>query len=155
MTIVIERPTVGRKRQNGIAPCLDCGKPCRGVRCRVCDGKYRSAINAQKPKKKREHVPMLPLSERYPVPAPADDGSPLTEDELLDAICPQTDPDIFFAELGEGYHAAKKVCHGCPIKERCLAWALQDGIEFGVYGGASPLDRKKILRDRRRKADAA
>lgn len=160
MTITQEAPVVVERapgaRPTSKHPCQDCGKECRGWRCRTCDGKYRAAINAQKPKAERQKKePLLPLSLRYPVPTPADDDSPLTEEELLAAVCPQTDPEIFFAELGEGYHAAKRVCHGCPIKERCLAWALQEGIEFGVYGGASPLDRKRILRTRRKEGEAA
>lgn len=150
MTAVIEAP-----KATGVHPCQDCGGPCRGLRCRICDGKYRRAVNAQKPKAERApKPPMLPLSQRYPVPTPALNDRPLTEDELDEATCPQTDPDIFFAELGEGYHDAKKVCYGCPIAARCLAWALTEGFEYGVFGGASPPERKRILRTRRKRGAA-
>jgi hypothetical protein len=108
-----------------------------------------------KPKKKAgtrtPKAPTLPLAERYPVPTPADDTSPLTEDELRDALCTQVDTEIFFAELGEGYHGAKSVCAGCPIAGRCLAAYLAE--EYGVFGGATPPERKRIRREAKKRAE--
>lgn len=75
----------------------------------------------------------------------------LTDDEWDDAICAQTDPEAFFPEKGESTRAAKMVCRGCPLRAeqlggngRCLEVALANGERFGVWGGLSERDRRKI-----------
>ena len=68
----------------------------------------------------------------------------LRDDWRKDAVCAQTDPELFFAR---GQHfAAKAVCVGCPIKQQCLTEALDAEIEFGVWGGMSAPERLDVLR---------
>lgn len=79
----------------------------------------------------------------YSVPEPSPDRRPLTKDELEEAICAQVgDDEIFFAEKGQGYRDAEKVCAGCPIASRCLSSHLEE--EFGFWA-ASPPVRKQLL----------
>lgn len=85
----------------------------------------------------------------YTPPVPADDNSPLTEDELRDAMCLQIgDPEIFFAEKGATYRDAELVCSNCPIAARCLAANLDE--EYGFYA-ASPPARRRIARQLEKK----
>lgn len=52
------------------------------------------------------------------------------------------DPELWFAP---GYEAeAKELCLDCPIRALCLQKALELGEDYGVWGGASALDRRAI-----------
>lgn len=68
------------------------------------------------------------------------------------AACSGLDSDIFFPERdgkpimgGRGiYSKARKVCANCPVKSECLNYAFHfNMIEFGMFGGLSPVERKK------------
>jgi len=39
---------------------------------------------------------------------------------------------------------AKAACARCPVKTACLAWALNNREEHGVWGGLSPNERKRL-----------
>ena len=69
--------------------------------------------------------------------------------------CADVDPDVFFPNDGAGVIAAQKVCAGCPVKDQCREYALANNIVYGVWGGTSERQRRRILRDRRRAARAA
>ena len=43
---------------------------------------------------------------------------------------------------------AKAVCMGCPVRFECLAEALDDRIEWGVWGGMTERERRQLLRQR-------
>ncbi|WP_304440510.1 MULTISPECIES: WhiB family transcriptional regulator [unclassified Mycobacterium] len=68
-----------------------------------------------------------------------------------DAICAQIDPEVFFPETGQHttHRAAKRICRGCPVKQDCLDWALTNGELYGIWGGHSQ-DERKRLKTRRR-----
>lgn len=65
------------------------------------------------------------------------------------ALCPETDPEAFFPETGGRSGPAKRVCEGCEIREPCLQIALHtpEREDFGVWGGTSERDRRKMRRD--------
>ena len=63
------------------------------------------------------------------------------------AACLGTDPDIFFPE-GTVSPLAKQICGGCPVKEPCLEYALQNKEKFGIWGGTSERERRRIARQR-------
>ena len=73
-----------------------------------------------------------------------DDSVEEGEDWRDSAVCNQTDPDTFFPERGESTREAKKVCLSCDAREACLAWALETGERFGVWGGLSERERRKL-----------
>ena len=44
---------------------------------------------------------------------------------------------------------AKALCRVCPEEDRCLDWAIQTDQEFGVWGGKTERERKKLRKERR------
>lgn len=63
-----------------------------------------------------------------------------------DALCAQTDPEIFFPEHGQSSRNAKSVCAQCPVAGECLDLALRNGEREGVWGGLSPRERARLGR---------
>jgi len=61
--------------------------------------------------------------------------------------CRTTDPDALFVQ-GAAQNRAKAVCLGCPVRTECLADALDNRIEFGVWGGMTERERRALLRRR-------
>ena len=49
---------------------------------------------------------------------------------------------------GQGQHDAKAVCKTCPVLAQCLAEALDNRTEFGVWGGMTERERRALLRRR-------
>jgi WhiB family transcriptional regulator, redox-sensing transcriptional regulator len=64
------------------------------------------------------------------------------------ANCLGTDPDLFFPERGASTKEAKAVCQGCVVREDCLEYALANGEKFGIWGGYSERQRRRINRQR-------
>jgi WhiB family redox-sensing transcriptional regulator len=67
------------------------------------------------------------------------------------AACRGTDPDLFFPERGESADPARKICARCPARQPCLAYALDNGITHGVWGGLAERERR-VLRVPRQRA---
>ncbi len=65
------------------------------------------------------------------------------------ANCSGVDPDLFFPERGASTREAKEVCRGCVVREDCLEWALAAGEKFGIWGGTSERERRRIRKARR------
>lgn len=63
-------------------------------------------------------------------------------------LCRGVNPDLFFPERGESTREAKEVCRGCPVREECLEYALAGGEKFGIWGGLSERERRRIRRQR-------
>ena len=69
---------------------------------------------------------------------------------MADAVCAQTDPELWFPERGEPAHAARDICATCPVCEQCLAWAmaqegdLQRAFRHGIWGGTTPAEREAM-----------
>lgn len=61
-------------------------------------------------------------------------------------LCRQTDPEIYFPEKGGSTRAAKRLCLDCTVRAECLAAALEADERFGVWGGASERERRKMQR---------
>jgi WhiB family redox-sensing transcriptional regulator len=57
-------------------------------------------------------------------------------------------PDLFFPERGASTREAKEVCRGCEVRIDCLEYALQNGEKFGIWGGMSERERRRIRRQR-------
>jgi hypothetical protein len=66
-----------------------------------------------------------------------------------DAVCAQTRPDAFFPEVGESTADAKAVCLECPVRVQCLQYALDRDERFGVWGGFSERERRRLKRGER------
>jgi WhiB family redox-sensing transcriptional regulator len=53
------------------------------------------------------------------------------------ALCAQTDPEAFFPE---------KVCRSCEVRVECLEYALEKDERFGIWGGLSERERRRLKR---------
>lgn len=62
------------------------------------------------------------------------------------AACIGADAAIFFPESGDPVGPAKAICRACPVREQCLADALERGEVHGVWGGLSAKERRKYRR---------
>jgi WhiB family redox-sensing transcriptional regulator len=60
------------------------------------------------------------------------------------ASCAGVGPGAFFPDEGSSTRAAKKVCDGCPVRPECLAYALAHDERFGVWGGTTPRERRRL-----------
>lgn len=62
------------------------------------------------------------------------------------AACRQADPDLFFSADEEVTAAAIRMCRGCPVSGECLEWALEMRVRYGIWGGATERERRRMLR---------
>lgn len=63
---------------------------------------------------------------------------------MRDRRCRDTDPSFFYPTGASGVQEAKRYCHGCPVRLECLAHALSRGEKFGVWGGTSERERRRM-----------
>jgi WhiB family redox-sensing transcriptional regulator len=63
-----------------------------------------------------------------------------------DALCSQTDPEAFFPEKGGSTRDAKRICSSCDVRGECLEYALANDERFGIWGGLSERERRKLKR---------
>lgn len=59
------------------------------------------------------------------------------------AICPETDPWIFFPGNGPAPKAARELCADCPVRPECLDYALEHDLK-GVWGGTTEQERREL-----------
>jgi len=71
-----------------------------------------------------------------------DDGGVLSWQER--ALCAQTDPEAFFPEKGGSTREAKRVCQSCEVRAECLEYALAHDERFGIWGGLSERERRRL-----------
>jgi WhiB family redox-sensing transcriptional regulator len=62
------------------------------------------------------------------------------------ALCAQTDPEAFFPEKGGSTREAKLICAGCEVRAECLEYALAFDERFGIWGGLSERERRRLKR---------
>lgn len=63
------------------------------------------------------------------------------------ALCAQIDNDPFFPEKGGSTKEAKSVCTRCTVSAECLDYALAHNERYGIWGGMSERERRKITAD--------
>lgn len=72
-----------------------------------------------------------------------------------DAACRGEITDLFFMDIDEisinhiKMREARAICKKCPVKKKCLDFATVNNIDYGVWGGTSPLQRKVLRRGQR------
>ena len=77
----------------------------------------------------------------------AAEAESLTAEQWQDrALCAQTDPEAFFPEKGGSTREAKKICLGCEVRSECLEYALAHDERFGIWGGLSERERRRLKR---------
>lgn len=63
--------------------------------------------------------------------------------------CLGSDLSVFYPEDQAGSEVAKAICLGCPVRAVCLEYALRMREKFGVWGGTSERERRRIAKARR------
>ncbi len=64
------------------------------------------------------------------------------------SACREADPTIFFASTRDNERAALVVCATCTVKDDCLDFAFNSRERFGVWGGTTERERKRMMRAR-------
>ena len=63
------------------------------------------------------------------------------------AACRDADPELFFAGSDGGDTGmARRICAGCAVQDECLEWALAARASFGVWGGTTEQERRRLMR---------
>lgn len=62
------------------------------------------------------------------------------------ALCAQVDPEAFFPEVGGSTFHAKNVCASCEVRSQCLEYALRNDERYGIWGGTSERERRRMRR---------
>lgn len=62
--------------------------------------------------------------------------------------CRGADADLFFPERGASTRKAKAICGACEVKMECLEFAITQGEKFGIWGGMSERERRRIRKER-------
>ena len=60
------------------------------------------------------------------------------------ALCAQVDPEIFYPEKGGSVRAPKRICRACEVRAECLDYALTHGEKFGIWGGFTERERRRL-----------
>jgi WhiB family redox-sensing transcriptional regulator len=100
------------------------------------------------------HLSLVPSFDDGPDAGPPREplaGLLTTGDESwrLDGLCAETDPEAFFPEKGGSTRDAKRVCASCPVRQECLEYALGNDERFGIWGGLSERERRRVRLQRR------
>lgn len=98
------------------------------------------------------------MTDYYPIAPPARNPHRLTAalEDLVglipswtdEAICAQVEPDLWFPHAGENTNDPKQVCAGCPVRVKCLQHALDNDERWGVWGGLTASERRRLLKGR-------
>ena len=72
--------------------------------------------------------------------------APGDESWRQEALCAETDPEAFFPEKGGSTREAKRICSGCEVRAECLEYALANDARFGIWGGLSERERRRLRR---------
>jgi hypothetical protein len=102
-----------------------------GGRCPACDQRVRRARAAP------------------PVRTPEPPASGFVERDTAwqnDALCAQVDLKMFFPDKGGSAKPAKKICGLCPVRDECLAYAIETRQRFGIWGGKSERELRRLMR---------
>ena len=68
----------------------------------------------------------------------------IEQDWQEQALCAQTDPEAFFPEKGGSTREAKRICKACGVRDECLEYALEHDERFGIWGGLSERERRRL-----------
>jgi WhiB family redox-sensing transcriptional regulator len=147
-----------RCRQNGRPFSSDfcqCLPDPRSVTSRTATRPYRSVTRPSESALPEEptvstssrlHLSLVPgAASAAPLASPWTDLSPVGDASWrLEALCAETDPEAFFPEKGGSTRDAKRVCSGCTVRAECLEFALANDERFGIWGGLSERERRRL-----------
>jgi WhiB family transcriptional regulator, redox-sensing transcriptional regulator len=76
-------------------------------------------------------------------------------DWQLQAACRPTPLELFYSSEADDVRAAMAMCRRCPVRQPCLDDAVDRGEWFGVWGGTTERERRRLIRARADRSDAA
>jgi WhiB family redox-sensing transcriptional regulator len=68
------------------------------------------------------------------------------------ALCAEVDGELFFPEKGGSTREAKAICRRCPVIDDCLEYSMEHSEKWGIWGGLSERERRRLRRDREAEA---
>ena len=69
------------------------------------------------------------------------------QDWRAGGLCSRSDPELFFAVGALEHKQAKRICRACPVREECLAHAMDASIDHGIWGGLTERERRRWRRN--------
>ena len=74
------------------------------------------------------------------------EGLPVERSEpwMREAACIGINPKVFYPGRGEDAEPAKTICRACPSTAECLNYAIENRELYGVWGGKSENQRRKM-----------
>jgi len=78
------------------------------------------------------------------------DAHPPTGEWAARGACIGLDPALFFPERGMPVDNARAVCRGCEVRQECLDYAIDNSERFGIWGGLSEKERRRMRSIRHR-----
>ena len=70
------------------------------------------------------------------------------------AMCLDLDTESFYPQRGESTVVIKMICKSCPVVKPCLEYAMRNMEKFGIWGGTSERERRRMRTARARNAKA-
>lgn len=62
------------------------------------------------------------------------------------AECRGEDPALFFPGPDDDTLAALSICARCPVRQECLEYAIEARERFGIWGGTTERQRRRMVR---------
>jgi WhiB family redox-sensing transcriptional regulator len=81
-------------------------------------------------------------TEFLPIPIPITEERPW----VVFSACKDKEPDIFFPEDRKAVRDAVAICATCPVRPECLEYALETDIRYGIWGGTTEKQRRRLVR---------
>ena len=72
-----------------------------------------------------------------------------------EALCSQSDPDLWFEERTSLAREAMSICNQCPVMEECRQFAIDNEVDYGIWGGMTTAQRRREVRIAKRKSQSA
>lgn len=77
------------------------------------------------------------------------------EDWQQQGACYRTGALRFFPPQGGDSRTPKAICRDCPVQFQCLEYAMRTNQRYGVWGGKSEKERRRIRSERREQGAVA
>ncbi|MFD0883130.1 WhiB family transcriptional regulator [Streptosporangium algeriense] len=61
-----------------------------------------------------------------------------------EAGCIDADPELFYPPQGGSPRVALRICRSCPVSLDCFAYSMARGEIYGVWGGTTEGDRRRL-----------
>ena len=71
----------------------------------------------------------------------------MTTEWMADGKCREVPPETFFPSDGLGVIRAQRICATCDVSAECLEYALENDERFGIWGGLSERERRRLKRE--------